>query len=446
MNDVQGLILVIAQEAEQRGNLQAILNAHACIARAATGPREISSLLRYCRFDLILADFNFDQHLTGPIADDVLAAAQHTPVILSTASRRDHPQKSTRVANIRYLSSPINKAKLLALVDEILAYAREERRLLLGRSPQMQRILKMIPKVASTGSAVLIGGEAGTGREMIARMIHRESPRRNEPFFTLNCAGMPDDVLESTLFGVERGANSQFQNGQIGVFEAAVKSTVFLKEVGGLSPTTQAKLLRAIQEQEIFRVGGHQPLRVSIRVIMSCDRSWRSSAEEHRIRENFLHRLNALVITLPPIRERVEDIEPLIKHLLEKHATAAGRPEIQLSPQALDLLIAYSWPGNIRQLDSAIEQAVLMSEGDHIEHVDLPVEIRRGPTAEMTSRHLIPEGGMSLPEHEKQLLAEALMRAEGSITRAAQLLGISFRTMQYRLEKFGIVRNPAPSK
>jgi transcriptional regulator with GAF, ATPase, and Fis domain len=288
----------------------------------------------------------------------------------------------------------------------------------------------------------------------VAREIHRHSPRSDRPFLAVNCAALTETLLESELFGHEKGSFTDAHQMKRGVFERAHQSTLFLDEIGDTSLGLQAKILRVLQEREFFRVGGTEPLKTDVRIVAATNRNLEQRVKEGKFREDLYYRLNVIPIVCPPLRERGVDIETLAYHFLRKASLVAGRNVAAISPEALDALRAYSWPGNIRQLEWAMERAVVLGEGDTVAIADLPPEIVRpvgavaGESAESeetpaamagsTSGPIISEG--SWEEHEKAKIMEALQRSGGNITRAAQLLGMTFRTLQYRLEKFGIKR------
>jgi transcriptional regulator with GAF, ATPase, and Fis domain len=302
----------------------------------------------------------------------------------------------------------------------------------------MERVKKMIVKVAGSSSTVLIRGESGTGKERIARAIHKASPRVSERFQAVNCAAINENLLESELFGHERGSFTGAVGEKKGLFEIADKGTLFLDEIGDLNISMQAKLLRALQEREVLRVGGTRPIKVDVRVLAATNRDLEAMVKDNRFREDLYYRLNVIPITVPPLRQRRDDTEVLIGYFLQKHG-ASGH-HIKLSADARKLLLDYAWPGNVRQLESAIERALLLAEGDEITIEDLPVEIRQTTPVEGAGGFKLPPEGISFEDLERSLIIQAMEQTNWNITRAAKLLGLSFRTMQYRLDKFGIKR------
>lgn len=447
MNEFKGSILIVDDEVRQREILQTILEDEGYTVETSVSGEHALRLMKNCRFDLVLTDLKMPGISGVKLLEEVLALDPTISVVLITAHGTiESAVEATKKGVYRYLTKPFDKSELLSVVTEIFDNLQRLKKTLIGNSPKMRDVLKMINKVARTNSTVLICGESGTGKELIARLIHAGSPRSEFPFYAINCAALPDTLLESELFGYEKGSHSQALQRKLGLFEIADRSTLFLDEIGDMSLMMQAKLLRALQEREVIRIGSNQPIKVNVRIIAATNQNLEQLMRRERFREDLYYRINVITIIAPPLRERKNDLDALVAHFLQKHALAAGRDVTRVSDEAMEFIRNYSWPGNVRQLESAIERAVLLGDGDQVELEDLPIEIRRPAFLPMQKNKLIPEGGMSLVEHEKELLIEALQRSEGSITRAAQLLGISFRTMQYRLEKFGISRRDALTK
>jgi DNA-binding NtrC family response regulator len=361
--------------------------------------------------------------------------------------------EATRKGVYQYLEKPVDRDTLLEVVAEVFQRLATLKRTIIGDSPATKAMMRMILKVAPSAHTVLILGESGTGKELVAREIHHHSPRRERPFLAVNCAALTETLLESELFGHERGAFTDAHQMKRGLFERAHQSTLFLDEIGDTSLGMQAKILRVLQEREFFRVGGTEALKTDVRIIAATNRNLEQRFQEGQFREDLYYRLNVIPIVCPPLRERGDDIDILAHHFMRKAALVAGRPVGRISAEALEALRAYAWPGNIRQLEWAMERAVVLGETDCIELDDLPPEVLQpiperaasvesaagaGLPAESGLQPVIPEG--SWEEHEKAKIVEALQRSNWNITRAAQLLGMTFRTLQYRLEKFGIKR------
>ena len=305
----------------------------------------------------------------------------------------------------------------------------------------MEAVKKMILKVARSNSTVLIRGESGTGKELIARAIHTQSPRVTEMFQAVNCAAINENLLESELFGHEKGSFTGAHAEKKGLFEIADHGTLFLDEIGELDVSMQAKLLRALQEREIRRVGGTRAIKIDVRVVAATNRDLRAMVQDGRFRDDLYYRINVLSIDVPPLRERREDIPVLIDFFLRKHTRNTSRLIRGLTPEARKVILDYAWPGNVRQLESAIERAILLAESDYITAEDLPLEVRleARPAAEGAGFKL-PAEGVNFEDVERNLILQAMERTDYNITKAAKLLGLTFRTLQYRLEKFGIKR------
>jgi transcriptional regulator with PAS, ATPase and Fis domain len=285
---------------------------------------------------------------------------------------------------------------------------------------------------------VLVYGESGTGKELVARAIHDRSPRKDKAFLAINCAAIPEALIESELFGHEKGSFTGASSRELGIFEAAEGGTVFLDEIGEMNISLQAKLLRAIQEKEIRRVGGKVNLPVDVRIVAATNKDLEIEIKRGTFREDLFYRLNVIRINLPPLRERGGDIATLADFFVKKYAAATGMPVQGLSKPALKLLLNYSWPGNVRQLESFIERGVLMAEGSFILPEDLPTEMQGDATAAGSIPFEFPPEGISFEDLERDLILKAMDRADWVISKAAPLLKMSYKTLQYRLEKFGI--------
>ncbi|HMJ07574.1 MAG TPA: sigma-54 dependent transcriptional regulator, partial [Pyrinomonadaceae bacterium] len=307
-------------------------------------------------------------------------------------------------------------------------------------SPEMDKVKKLILKIAKSNSTVLIRGESGTGKELIARSMHKNSLRTNETFQAVNCAAINENLLESELFGHEKGSFTGAVAEKKGLFEIANNGTLFLDEIGELDIALQAKLLRALQEKEIRRVGGIKEIEVDVRVLAATNRDLLKMVEEKRFREDLYYRLNVLSIDIPPLRMRRTDIPVLMEYFVKKHTRGTDR-KITLAPDAKKLLLDYSYPGNVRQLESAIERAILLCENDTVTLEDLPPEMTQSGTggAPNSSGDLfkLPLDGVNFEDVERSLIMQAMDRTDNNITKSAKLLGLTFRTLQYRLEKFG---------
>ena len=447
-----GSILVVDDEERQREIYREILQDEGYRAETAASGEAALRLLNQKRFDLVLTDLNLTGMSGVQLLGEIVGADPTVAVILITGYPSIQSAiEATKRGVYQYLEKPVDRDRLLEVVGEVFAHLATLRQSILGDSAATRAMVRIVLKVAPTAHTVLILGESGTGKELVAREIHNHSPRREYPFLAVNCASPTETLLESELFGHEKGAFTDAHQQKKGLFERAHHSTLFLDEIGDTSLGMQAKILRALQEREILRVGGTEPIKVDVRIITATNRDLDQLLKEGKFREDLYYRLKVIPIVCPPLREREEDIEVLADHFVRRAALAANRKLEGIRAEALEALRTYSWPGNIRQLEWAIERAVVLGETAWLERRDLPPEIlergqepARAAAGKITSASsggiepVIPEP--TWEEHEKAKILEALQRTNWNITRAAQLLGMTFRTLQYRLEKFGIKR------
>ncbi len=443
-------ILVVDDEPPQLEILRLILGSEGYeVATAASGRGALAALRRQ-PFDLVLTDLKMPDLSGIALLEEILRAQPGTCVVLMTAHGSiDSAVEAMRKGAFDYLTKPLDREVLLLAVSRALERTRlvsENRRLreelrgrfrvenLVGAHGSMQEVFRIVHKVARSPSTVLIYGESGTGKELVARAIHVTSDRRDRPFLAVNVAALPETILEAELFGYEKGAFTGADARKVGLFEQASGSTLFLDEVGELKRDLQVKLLRTLQEREILRVGGTEAVPIDVRVVAATNRDLEREVREGRFREDLFYRLNVIPIALPPLRQRRTDIPLLVDHFLAKHGEP-GRARA-MAPEALEALVAYAWPGNVRELESVVERTLLLADGEVIRLEDLPatVRMRGGPGAGGIPIE-IPDEGLDLDELERSLILRALDKAEGNVTRAARLLGLSRRTLQYRLEK-----------
>ncbi len=440
-------ILVVDDEKNQREILQLILAGERDEAgsplyevKTASAGQDALRLFKNDRFDLVLTDLKMAGMDGIQLLNELSQIDSSTPVILMTAHGSiETVKEALRGGAFDYLEKPLDRAKLLDVIANAVSRMRAVDEEIIGVSDAMNRVKKMIVKVAVSTSTVLIRGESGTGKERIARAMHKASPRANERFQAVNCAAINENLLESELFGHEKGSFTGAHAEKKGLFEIADKGTLFLDEIGEINVSMQAKLLRALQEKEVTHVGGTKPIKVDVRVLAATNRDLESMVKDGRFREDLYYRLNVIPINVPPLRQRRDDIQVLMDYFLTKHGSNAARP-MKLSPEAKKMIMEYAWPGNVRQLESAIERALLLAEGDEITIEDLPVEIRSAAQSEGTGGFKLPPEGISFEDLERSLIIQAMEQTGWNITRASKLLGLSFRTMQYRLDKFGIKR------
>lgn len=316
---------------------------------------------------------------------------------------------------------------------------------MLGEDPAMAKVLALAEGVAMSQATVLVQGESGTGKELLARFIHSRSPRGHRPFIAVNCAALPDGLLESELFGHERGAFTGALMRKIGKFEMAHQGTILLDEISEMNLGLQAKLLRVLQEREVDRIGGREPVQVNIRVIATTNRSLRHEVEQGRFREDLYYRLNVFPITLPPLRERPSDIPVLARHFVRATAARNGLPVPRISDAALAVLLGRLWKGNVRELENAVERAVLLAGGEGIEpqHVIVEEPVMTGSPS-VPSKTTTPSTTGSLWEMERDLIMHTLDRVKGNRTHAAKALGISIRTLRNKLREYRELAHQSP--
>jgi transcriptional regulator with PAS, ATPase and Fis domain len=305
-----------------------------------------------------------------------------------------------------------------------------------ARSPKMQEVLATVERVAPTNSTVLLGGESGVGKDLIARAIHEKSKRASGPFLKINSTAIPENLLESELFGFEKGAFTGAVASKPGKFELADKGTLFLDEIGDVPPVTQVKLLRVLQEREFERLGGTRTVKVDVRLIAATNRDLREALEQGTFREDLYYRLNVVPIDIAPLRERKEDIPDLANLFISRFAGDSGKPVEGITPEAMQILVNYHWPGNVRELQNIIERACALAKGPVLGAADIHMD-SRSSKATNGATGFLPDG-MTLEQWEDEMVQEALRRANGNKSQAARLLGLSRNALRYRLSKIGI--------
>jgi DNA-binding NtrC family response regulator len=438
-------ILVVDDEKNQREILETILSGEGYDVTTASSGEAAMKFVEARRFDLVLTDLK----MTGMSGLDLLKELTNYDksiiVILLTAHGSvDSAVDALRLGAFDYLQKPYDSEKLLDTVSRALNKLSALDTEIVSVSPEMDKVKKLILKIAKSNSTVLIRGESGTGKELIARSIHKNSLRTNEVFQAVNCAAINENLLESELFGHEKGSFTGAVAEKKGLFEIANNGTLFLDEIGELDIALQAKLLRALQEKEIRRVGGIKEIEVDVRVLAATNRDLLKMAEEKRFREDLYYRLNVLSIDIPPLRERRSDVPVLIDYFVKKHTRGSDR-KINIDGEAKKLLLDYHYPGNVRQLESALERAILLCENDTITLEDMPPEMTAtravGAAAGGDSQFKLPAEGVNFEDVERSLIMQAMDRTDNNITKSAKLLGLTFRTLQYRLEKFGFKKD-----
>ena len=447
-------ILIIDDEAPSREALVLLLkNADYDIKGAGSG-NEAFELLAEDAFDIVITDL-FLPDIDGiDILKRVKSVAPAMEVILITG----HASAETAVRAMKegafdYITKPLNLDELRIIMGKAV-----EKRLLLnenvylkkqlrdkfefaniiGASPAMQKVFNRMKRIIQTDSTVLIIGESGTGKEIVAKAIHFNGHRKDKPFVAVHCGAIPENLLESELFGHTKGAFTGAIKDKIGKFEAANKGTIFLDEIGTMPMHLQTKLLRVLQEQEVERVGSNRPIKLDVRVISATNQNLEEEVKAGNFRDDLYYRLNVIPLNLPPLRERVEDILPLVRHFLRKNCKEMKRPMMALSKDALEALEFYHWPGNVRELENIVERTVALTEGDQITLDDLPSAIRAGASTRVIER------GVDLPKTisdiEKKMIAEALALSNGVKAKAAQMLNLNRTTLVEKMRRLGMER------
>src|SRR5947207_5834049 len=432
-------ILVVDDEKPQRDILQEILTSAGYDVTSAASGEAALKFAKERSFDLALTDLKMTGMDGIELLQQLLAHDSSIIVILLTAHGTiDSAKDALRRGAFDYLQKPFDREVLLATIKRALGTLDQIDVEIISASLKMEAVKKMILKVARSNSTVLIRGESGTGKELIARAIHNQSPRSAEMFQAVNCAAINENLLESELFGHERGSFTGAHAEKKGLFEIADRGTLFLDEIAELDVAMQAKLLRALQEHKIRRVGGTHETSVDVRVIAATNRDLRAMVADGRSRDDICYRINVLSVDVPPLRERREDIPVLIDYFVKKHTRNTSRLIRGLTAETRRLMVDYSWPGNVRQLESAIERAILLCEGDEITVEDLPLEVRQDAKPAAEGAFKLPPEGINFEDVERNLIIQAMEQTDYNITKSAKLLGLTFRTLQYRLEKFGI--------
>jgi two-component system response regulator PilR (NtrC family) len=406
-------------------------------------------------FDLIISDIRMPGMSGLELLDRVAEVAPDALVVLITAhgttesaveamkrGAYDYVTKPFSVDEIRLVIDKALEKKSLSAENRVLRQQLQGRTALpavVGKGLRIQEVFELVQQVAPTKTNILITGESGTGKELVARAIHSLSDRKGKPFVTVNCGAIPENLLESELFGHVKGSFTGATSNKLGLFEVANEGTLFLDEVGETSLALQVKLLRAIQERTFKRVGGTADTRVDVRIICATNRNLIDDVRAGRFREDLYYRLNVIEIKVPALRERPEDIPLLVQHFVDKYA-AGGAPAWEVDPAALAALEAYPFPGNVRELENVIERAVTLARDSRVTLDCLPPTVKARP--EPPRSGLVPAEGVDLEallaDYERRLIGEALERAGGVKKRAAALLGVSFRSLRYRFEKLGL--------
>ena len=457
-------LLIIDDEKSLLEVLSMVFKKEGYEVKAAASGAEALEILNSNSVDLVITDIRMP-HISGmEILQYVKGNMPEVPVIVITAyGSIQQAVEALKAGALDYIVKPFDVEELKILVARGLERKHlEQENLLLkkdlkekfrfedmiGKSRLMQEIYVLIEKVASTDSTVLITGESGTGKEMAARAIHNLSRRRDKPFVTINCAALPESLLESELFGHTKGSFTGAVSDKKGMFEVAHKGTLFLDEIGEMSPWTQVKLLRALQERKIRRVGGTEEIPIDVRVIAATNQDLKKRIEEGKFREDLYYRLNVISFEMPPLRKRVEDIPLLVQHFLQKYCQQMGKKMKRLAPEVVGIFEVYTWPGNIRELENVIERIVAIEDRETITSTCLPPEMVGVARKDEIRVELEPNFNLNdyLDSIAKRYILKALDMSGGRLKKAAPLLGVSYRTLRYLVDKYGLKAKEEPGE
>lgn len=447
------VVLVVDDEPLQRNILKTILDDEGHETHTASSGEEGLKIVKKFSPDVVLTDLKME----GMDGIEFIESIPREPFEPSVVVMTAYGTISSAVEAIRkgafdYLTKPLNKDTLLLTVKRAVErsnllkeniqlqralYDRFSIEGIIGSSKKMQEAVEIMKKISSSSATVLILGESGTGKELVARAIHYNSQRKTKPFIAINCAAIPENLIESELFGYEPGSFTGATSRSIGLFEAANGGTIFLDEIGDLPALTQSKILRVLQDKEIRRIGSRESNKVDVRIIAATNKDIEEEISKKNFREDLYYRLKVITIELPPLRERKEDIPELVDFFIKKYNQEFGKRIKVIEEKALKALIEYHWPGNIRQLESVVERAVIMCESPFIHLKDIKSELRLSHRSDIHDFDL-PDEGIDFEILEKELLKKAMLKSNGIATKAAKLLGMSYKTFCYRWEKFNL--------
>ncbi|MCL4500742.1 MAG: sigma-54 dependent transcriptional regulator [Deltaproteobacteria bacterium] len=446
-------LLIVDDEAGHRQMLRAYLEDEGFEVKEAADGLQSVAAVRNQAFDLVLLDLKMPGMDGLEVLREIRSISEALPIIMMTAyGTIESAVEAIKAGAQDFVAKPLDMEELTLKIHKILRLHELEQGSLLqqarldaqfdfsriiGRSPAMLETFETLALVAPTEATVLILGESGTGKELVANAIHQNSPRRQQPLVKLNCAALQENLLESELFGHERGAFTGAVSRKEGRFQQADGGTIFLDEIGDMSFNTQAKMLRVLQEKEFEPVGATRTIKVDVRVIAATNKDLLQEVQSGRFREDLYYRLNVVSLTIPPLRERREDIPLLAEYFLKVYAEKNRRTIKGLEPAVLDAFQRYQWPGNVRELENAVERAVIMCPREYLRLQDLPLTLHSLETEGATGEMAI-KAGLSMREMEKQLILKTLEETQGNKSKAARQLGISRRTLLNKLAEYDI--------
>ncbi len=447
----QPLILIVDDDSPHRSMLRTVLRGWGYAVEEAEDGAAAVEQVKARAFDAVLTDVRMAR-LDGIAAlREIREWNPSIPVLIMTAwSSVQNAVDALRLGAYDYLTKPLELDELKLALERALDHTRlaresqepgraqsEASSLLLGRSEAMRELVEMVETVAPTEATVLVSGESGTGKELVARAIQAASTRRDKPFVTINCAALAENLLESELFGHEKGAFTGADRRREGRFVQAHGGTLFLDEIGEMPLSLQAKLLRVLQQGEVQRVGCDETIKVDVRVIAATNRVLADEVAAGRFREDLFYRLNVIGLEVPPLRARREDIPLLASTFLERHAAANRKTIKGFTPQAMDAMLRYGWPGNVRELENAVERAVILSGGEYVAERALPLAVQNAPVPDADGEELAL-GSMSLEDVERKAIEATLRETEDNKSEAARRLGITRATLHSKLKKYGL--------
>jgi DNA-binding NtrC family response regulator len=451
-------ILIVEDEISQREIIKVILDAEGFTTAVSADGRQGIEMFHRFNPDVVLCDLRLPDMEGTEVRQQLLASDRHRHefIIFTAHGTIESAVEAIKKGIFDYLTKPVGRDKLIMTVHracERIELIRENIQLrkqllrpfeidgIIGKHPKLQKVLEFVKLVSPLNVTVLVTGETGTGKELVARAIHSASTRKEKSFQAVNCAAMPENLLESELFGYEKGAFTGAFSQRRGLIESCNGGTLFLDEIGELPMGPQSKLLRFMENKTIRRIGGSEEIPVDIRLIAATNKKLDEEIKDGRFRQDLFYRFRGFVIQLPPLRERASDIYLLAEYFIEKYNAIFDRSVRGISKDALKILMNQPWPGNVRQLDATIEKAVLVASGDVLSTSDLDIPPRPSDGAAEGSYFDLPQEGMALDEIERHVILTALQKSGGSIAAAAKLLRTSYRTIEYRMKKYGISRD-----
>lgn len=447
-------ILVVDDEKKQRDILKIILEKEGYEVICAPSAEEGLKIYKNNDFDAIITDLKLPQMDGIKFMEEIFMISPDTSIIIITGHGTiDSAVSAIKRGAFDYITKPIEKEQLLSILKKAVERAsllkerkfltsklssREDFEGIIGEHPSFKNVIKTVIKIANFDSTVLINGESGTGKELIAKLIHKISSRKDKPFIPINCAAIPENLIESELFGYERGAFTGAVTKKNGIFQAADGGTIFLDEISEMPLTTQAKLLRFLQNKEILPVGSSKPFKVDVRIVTATNKNLEEEIKNGRFRADLYYRLNIFYLKIPALRERISDIPLLVNHFLDKYKYLANGSIKYFNKEALKILLDYPFSGNIRELESIIQKAIINSETEEIKKEDLLPYLSDYKLYLDKSSIEVEQKNLSLEEIEKNLILKAMEESRWKMSKACKILGITYRTLQYRLEKYGL--------